>query len=543
MPSSPYAQERFTPEEIEILNHYFTNADLPVFGLKNLPEVVKGALFARYSRSPKSIRRLFLDEFHRGQDGIQLPADSESTMGTARAEQLYERIFNQYGDDSVAQLGGAHIACENVSNIATKVLERGRLSAYLEQSTRYIRYDQKVDGAYRYTTPAEIEDSQAHDSYRTTMELLFDTYADLVADLVPWLERRFPKRADDSLGVWRATINAKACDIARGLLPASTVSNLGIFANGQAFELMLIRMFAHPLQEVRDYAEMMLVELRKMIPSFMKRVDEETRGRLWSRYLSNARTAMADTAAKSDLLMRPADEVTLVDWDRDRGEDKIAAAALYEAGHAADADLLAFVGTLSEDEKDRIFQGYLGNRTNRRHKPGRAFERISYRFDILSDYGGFRDLQRHRMLTIEWQRLTTKHGYVMPDEVAELGDHQSRWRQAMDAAAETHELIRRSVGEQVAQYVVPFAYRVRFMMQMNAREAFHLIELRSQRQGHPNYRRICQEMHRQIGEVAGHLRVARAMKFVDYEEYDLERLESERRSASRVGQAMDAVDG
>lgn len=547
MPISSLASEAFTPEEKEVLSRFFTNVDRPVFGLKNLPEVVKGALFARYSRSPKSIRRLFLDEFYVREEGAAgspaIPLNETDESSSARAEQLYERVFNQYGDDSVAQLGGAHIACENASNVLTKILERGRLAAYLEQSTRYIRYDKKVDGSYRYRTPAEIENSALRDHYENVMELLFDSYARLLADLLPWLEERFPKTADVSPGVWRATINAKACDIARGLLPAATVANLGIFASGQALEMLLMRLFADPLEESREYGRLLLTELRKMVPSFMRRVDEEHRGKTWSRYFADNTAAMESIASAYNIPARSTDEVTLVDWDREHGEDKIIAAALYESSHTGDADLLPFVSTLSEEEKDRIFDAYVGKRTNRRHKPGRAFERIGYRFDVLSDYGGFRDLQRHRMLTIEWQRLTTSHGYVTPGEVADLGQHTEPWHRAMAEARTLYDRLVKEVGAQVAQYAVPFAYRLRFMLQMNAREAMHLIELRSQRQGHPNYRRICQQMHRLIRDVAGHHRIAGAMQFVDHDEYDLERLEAERHAENRARQAVQSERG
>ncbi len=540
-------REAFTSEEREILERFFTNSDLPVFGVRNLPEVVKGALFARYSRSPKSIRRLFLDEFYKTTGeadsllGVPQTESPTSEIGTRRAEQLYERVFNQYGDDSVAQLGAAHIACENISNILTKILERGRLASYLEQSTRYIRYDQKVDGRYRYQMPMEIEESRHRARYEDTVELLFDRYARLLNNLIPWLEERFPKTEEDPIAVWRTTINAKACDIARGLLPAATVSNVGVFASGQAFELMIMRMLAHPLREARDCAELMLGELRKSIPAFLKRVDDPNRGRAWTRYMSETRAGVLDVANRYRIPETESREVSLVDWQENEGEELIIAAALYESTDASDADLLAFVRSLSEVEKDQIFESYVGARGNRRHKPGRAFERISYRFDVVSDYGAFRDLQRHRMLTIEWQRLATGHGYVLPAEVDQIGEHATRWREAMRKAEDTYAVLARDLGLQVAQYVVPFAYRVRFMMQMNAREAFHLLELRSQRQGHPAYRRICQEMHRQIRDVAGHHRVAKAMRFVDHEEYDLERLEAERVSAARARRGAEAA--
>jgi thymidylate synthase ThyX len=460
------------------------------------------------------------------------PVDS-----TRRAEQLYDRIFTQYGDDSVAQLGGAHIACEDVSNILTKVLERGRLAAYLEQSTRYIRYDQKVNGGYRYAVPPEIRESQLCDEYIAVMELLFDTYAALLADLVPRLEERFPRSPSDSAGVWRATINAKACDIARGLLPASTLANMGIFATGQALEMLLIRMFANPLEEVRAYAEMILAELRAVMPAFVRRVDDETRGRAWTRYLTALRQSTAKAADEVDDVVQQNSDVRLVDWERFDAEEKVIAAALYECTDASQASLDAYVCRLTDAEKDRVFAEVVGERLNRRHKPGRGFERVSYKFDIVCDYGGFRDLQRHRMLTAQWQRLSTLHGYETPEELNDLPVHRRAWHAAMEEAKALYARCCATLGRDVAQYCVPLAFRVRFTLQMNAREAFHLLELRSQRQGHPAYRRICQEMHRLIADVAGHRRIAHAMQYVDHATYDLERLEAERSAERRASKA------
>src|SRR5271165_6449836 len=155
----PYVEESFTAEESAVLRRYVTNLDQPVFALVNLPEVVKGALFARYSRSHKSLRRLFLDEFV-GELDISGDASVDATVGLKRAEELYEKVFFEYGDDSVAQLGGVHLACEQASNVLTKILEWGRLMAYLEQSTRYVAYDARLSsGHYRYYRPPGILDS------------------------------------------------------------------------------------------------------------------------------------------------------------------------------------------------------------------------------------------------------------------------------------------------------------------------------------------------------------------------------------------------
>ncbi len=327
-----YHQEEFTPEEQVVLARFFTNLDLPVFGLINLPEVVKGALFARYSRTAKSLRRLFLDEFVADPDsGIQamaLAGDDDPLVATRKAEDLYHRVFFDYGDDSVAQLGGAHLACEQASSLLTKVLEWGRLAAYLEQSTRYIRYDIPIGDRWRFFTPDEIAGSRHADRYQQHMDRVFSTYAEMVTVLTEHFERLYPRTEDDSKLVWNATIRAKACDTVRGLLPVATLSNVGIFGTGQAYEMSLVRMQASPLAEVRDYGQMMLGELRKIIPSFLTRVDLEDRGRRWSEYLSGVRADLEERAADRG---RPGDSgpsVTLVDWDPD-AETKVAAAALY----------------------------------------------------------------------------------------------------------------------------------------------------------------------------------------------------------------------
>ena len=545
LPPPAYCVETFSDDERAVLARFFTELDGPVYALVNLPEVVKGALFARYSRSPKSVRRLFLDEFVADADA-GLEAIAEQFEGTdpmvdlQRAERLYDRVFSEYGDDSVAQLGGAHIACEQASNLLTKVLEWGRLGSYLEESTRYIFYDQKLGARYRYHIPAELAGSTLGNDYVDQMDWLFDAYSSLIARAVPYYETLFPQQEGDSNFIWRSTIRAKACDDLRGLLPASTVSNLGIFASGQAYEALLLRMRAHPLQEARSYSDLILTELRKVIPSFLKRVDIPDRGGAWSEYLASLAAGLDARAAEIGLVPEPRDEVTLVEWDPD-AETKVAAAALYAVSDLPDDQLLDYVRRLPVEGRQTLLRTAIGQRGNRRHKPGRAIERAFYRFDVLSDYGVFRDLQRHRMLTLEWQRLSPAHGFVTPDSVADIGA-EALWIEAMERTAALHERTATAHGPDVAQYVVPFAYRIRYYLHMNAREAFHFIELRSQRPGHPDYRRVAQEMHRLIRDVAGHRLIADGMSFVDHNDYDLARLESERRSAAKRA-ALEVLEG
>jgi thymidylate synthase ThyX len=518
--------ETFTPDEARALAPYFTNTDKPVFALTNLPETVKGALFARYSRSAKSVRRLFLDEFL-GQMAIDATAQP-STVGTARAEKLYARVLSEYGDDSVAQLGAAHIACEGVSNVLTKVLEWGRLMAYLEQSTRYVPYTDRPDGLWKYHVPVELGRSTLHDAYVRTLDTAFDTYARWIPAMESHFRAKYPKSPADSDAVYKSVIRAKALDTLRGLLPAATTSNVGLFGTGQAFEALLLRMFAHPLEEVRACARQMLVELRQVIPAFLTRVDQPDRGGRWIDYFADTqrRVAAAAMAIADDVAAEDRDEVTLTEFDPE-GEIKVVASALYSASTLPDDQLLAIARRLSSDDRAAILKTYVGVRGNRRHKPGRAFERTRYRFDVLADYGAFRDLQRHRMLTLEWQPLSTRHGFVEPAAIEEAGA-LADWRAVMEQSASLYEQLMANGLSEAAPYAVVMAYRVRFYMDMNAREAMHVIELRTSPQGHPSYRRICQLMHRAIADVAGHRGIADAMQFADHSEVELERLQAER---------------
>ncbi|MGH9020809.1 MAG: FAD-dependent thymidylate synthase [Acidimicrobiales bacterium] len=534
----PYVVEEFTPSETDVLRRYFTNLEGPVFALVNLPDVVKGALFARYSRSSKSLRRLFLDEFV---GDLDLTGDSgvDARVGLDRAAELYQRIFYEYGDDSVAQLGGVHLACEQASNVLTKVLERGRLMSYLEQSTRYLGYDRRLpNGLYRYYRDAAVLESKRGARYVGEMDRMFDTYGEVLTALTEWLTQRFPKTAEDTDFVYRQAIRAKALDASRGLLPASAISNLGIYASGQAYEALLLRMRAHALPEVREYAELMLAELMKVIPSFLKRVDVAERGGAWTTYLERSRSATADLVRstwRDTDPPAPAELVSLVDFDPD-GERRVVEAIVFEASSMSMAEVTRRVGAMNELERTHLIKTYVGARLNRRHRPGRAFERTDYRFELVTDYGAFRDLQRHRLLTIEWQPLGTQLGFDVPEVVVEAGLAET-YSESVVRSAELYDDLASEFPQQ-CQYAVALAFRIRYSIQMNAREAMHLIELRSGPQGHPSYRRVAQEMARQLRDVAGHHAIADAMTFVDLSDTDLERLEAERAAErSRRGRA------
>ncbi|HTW99922.1 MAG TPA: FAD-dependent thymidylate synthase [Acidimicrobiales bacterium] len=539
----PYANEPFTPSERELLAHYFTNLDGPVFALVNLPEVVRGALFARYSRSSKSLRRLFLDEFV-GDLDVSGDLSVDATIGLRRAEELYAKVFGDYGDDSVAQLAGVHLACEQASNVLTKVLERGRLMSYMEQSSRYIPYDTRLpSGHYRFYRDPAVLDSPLGARYVGDMDRMFDTYQSLLEPLQGHLVKVLPRPQDSSEVAYRRALRARAFDALRGLLPAGALSNVGIFGSAQAYEALLLHMRGHPLPEVREYGALVHTELAKVIPSFLARLERPERGGEWASYLASRREETSSVvaelfaAAPGDEAPGPrragapiAEQVDLVDFDP-AGEDKVLEAICYAHAGASEHTIAKVVAGLGQRERSELLHAYVGERSNRRHRPGRAFERTEYRFDVVADYGAFRDLQRHRLLTVEWQPLGTSLGATVPEVVDEAG-LGSPFRDSLERSASLYDALSGRFPDQ-ASYAVALAFRIRFSLQLNAREAMHLIELRSGPQGHPSYRRVAQQMHRQIAEVAGHRAIAASIRFADHSPDALGRLDAERRAEVR----------
>ncbi len=521
-----YPVETFTATERTRLEPHFTNLDRPVFGLVDLPETVKGALFARYSRYQGTLRRLFLDEF-----ADSLPASSISTQREEgqRAAELYERIFVGYGDDSVAQLGGMHVACEWVSNVLTKILQRPRLGAYLEQSTRYIAYDAPMPGGrYRY-----YEDRGLGHEYAAAMDDLFGIYSASLPRVLAWVEGTYPRRESDSPAAHRRACTAKALDLLRGLLPASSLSHMGIFATGQTYEQLILHLVAHPLPEAQRYGRMILEAAQDVMPSFVSRVERPERGGEWIRYLERREHAGRRWAERLDLEANSGDPGPSVRLLRVEGdEDDLLSALLFEAAACPEDAIRETVSNLSASEREQLLGDLVGERSNRRHRPGRGFEALRYRFEIVSDYGAFRDLQRHRMLTVQWQALSPALGAGVPEEVERAGCG-GEYRRALALSREAWQRLVDAGRGPAAAYALCLGYRIRYVLDLNAREAMQLIELRSGREGHPSYRAVAHEMHALIA--SRHPAVGAAMTHVDRDtEPRLERILSEMRTQARA---------
>ncbi|HVB76776.1 MAG TPA: FAD-dependent thymidylate synthase [Candidatus Nitrosotalea sp.] len=509
----------FSDLEQAALEPYFTNLDRPVFALRNLPEVVKGALFSRYSRTEKSLRRVLLEEFL---EELAVPpgstaAASRDPVAAARAESFYERVLVGYGDDSVAELAGAHLALEGVSTLAAKSLEGSRIGiSPLEKSTRYVRFDRPgSDGRSLYHRAPELD----HPAYEPSMDRLFSAYSELLEPLIESIRLRHPHTADESERAWRSATRAKALDLLRGLLPASTLTNLGLYGNGRALEYLITKMAADPLPECRSLALQMQAELNSVIPAFVRRALDERHGRPAADRLRDIQQRVGRLAPAP----RPRPDaagVRLLDFDPG-AEEKVVVAALFPHSDLGWEELRAEL-----PDPGAVLDAVLDGRQNRRQRLPRALEQAVYGFEVVANFAAYRDLQRHRMLSQDRQLLGVDLGYDVPEQLSEYG-LQDAFRAAIEQAESAQRLMSSAIGPELAQYAVPLAYRVRWYIRANLREIVHLCELRTTPQGHPDYRRLAQQMFRLVAEV--HPRLARA-GFVDLGPGDaLERRASERR--------------
>ncbi|HEY9388097.1 MAG TPA: FAD-dependent thymidylate synthase [Nitrososphaeraceae archaeon] len=529
--------DNFSDKERSILKLHFSNSDRAVFAIITPRQVDRGALMSRYSRTDKTMRRIFLDEF----------ADNPD-----RGEDFYKKVLLEYGDDSVAELGEAQIAVEWISNIAAKKIEDHRIGlSYLEKSSRYVAFDRKINDQYKYYKEENIMTSPYADQYIQACNHAFDMYSKNIQPMQKFITEIKPiehflfldsiskqetyygnlkSSADiESAGrIYDATVKAKALDVLRSILPASTLTNLGITGNGRAFEYLLSTMFASDLAEIKLLAGQLHAELDMIIPAFIKRANDKY-GQSLQRYLTDTKkaiSALARQSLKNIGIDKNPQNVKLLNYeDNVEAEIKVASAILYDYAEGQPLrSIVQYIRSIPAEERHKIIQTYTKFRTNRRQRPGRAFEMTEYTFEMFTNFGMFRDLHRHRILTMERQLLSTKHGYDIPMEIIDLGIIKD-FKDCMYKCNEVYEIICKKMPEE-AQYVVNFAYKYPYFIKINLREACHMIELRTTPQGHPDYRTVCQEIFRRIKDV--HPILANGIKFVDLNKYELERFGTEK---------------
>lgn len=517
--TNPYVVQKYGRKHIsdagkEYLEEAVTSIDGNVYAFTDkLSPITIAAAMARLSRRGDDMRLTILDEFAAAAD---------------KDDKLLRRVITAYGDDSVQQLVGQHFVVEKASNLLTKKLEWGRLAAYLEQSTRYIYFDEKDErGRYRYHVPQHLP-GELRLRYESVLDEIFETYSRVVRELTKHLEVKseVPKAERD--GAWRSAVRAQACDAARPLLPVATESTVGVFASGQALESLIMHLLSDDLPEAREVGTQLLTEARKVVPTFLERADKPERGGATTAYLANTRHAVAKLAAEH-LPSTHTDEqqpVTLTDiWPRN--ELALVPDMLYEHSDLPLEAIRDAVDAWPLKRKREVLSAYMGERLNRRHRPGRALEKAHYSWDLVCDYGIFRDLQRHRMVDdLAWQQLTPRYGYEVPEliEQAGLGD---QFENCFDLSLKLHSELQADGFVLEAQYATLLGHRMRWKVTMNARETFHFNELRTSPQGHPGYRKLVLQMHAELGK--HHPLLASAMKFVSTDEDpELTRLAAER---------------
>jgi len=515
---------RTVPTEagLNYLEEIVTTATGNVYAFnETLSPVTIAAAMARLSRRGDDMRVTLLDEFA-GKAG--------------KDANLLKRVITAYGDDSVQQLAGTHVVVENASNLLTKKLEWGRLAAYLEQSTRYIYYDQKdAKGNYRYFTPRNLNKKTAK-QYKEVMDAIFDLYSAMVHAATDYVRAndKTPEKERDV--AWQGATRAQACDAVRPVLPVATTSTVGIFASGQALESLIMHLQSDPLEEARVTGQSLLEEARQVVPMFLERADKPERGGAMIAYRANTAAAVAKKAQDLPQNLAPTGDqpVTLVDyWPRN--ELDLVPDMLYQDSALSLKDIQQEVATWPYDKKLAVFEAYMGERLNRRHRPGRALEKAHYSWDLLCDYGIFRDLQRHRMVDdLNWQQLSPRYGYDVPKLIEDAG-LTDQFEKCFDLSLQLYSLLQAAGYQLETQYATLLGHKMRWKVTFNAREAFQLLELRTSPQGHPGYRKLCQEMYEKLAAV--HPLLAGAMKFINMgEDETLTRLAAERYTQFKLEQ-------
>lgn len=536
--------EEFTDRQLQILERYVTDTKSHIFALRNLPEVIKGALFSRYSRSNLGLRSLLLKEFISNNEetafasivGVEQEkqdAYSQDQMrAIKKAQNFYDRILDGYGDDSIGELGGAHLAVENISMLAAKVLEDSRIGGSpLEKSTRYIYFDQKVKGEYLFYREPILLTSAFQEIYLDTCNMLFDVYSKLIPPLTTLMEQRFPKEENVSITAYTAALRAKVLDCLRGLLPTAALTNMGVYGNGRFFETLIHKLHCHNLAELQTIGKRAHEELSKVIPSFIRRSDPSHHTHQgWEKYYFTMQENLQRVTAENTQF--PAHStvpgVRLVHFDAE-GIFKVAAGLLFAYGNKGLEELYQYCKQLSPEELETILEAASRARENRRHKSPRALEQATFTFEIIADFGTYRDLQRHRMGGQERQLLSCDYGYYIPEDI--LGTSiEKEYCAALEKAKKTYTTICQEFPEE-AQYVVPMAYHIRWYFHFNLRALQWLCELRSSAAGHPSYRLIAQQMAKQVIEACPPFE--RFFEFVDFQEHDLGRLGQEIRKVEK----------
>lgn len=531
--------ETFTDTEQDILQAHFSNIDGDVFTITTPSQTDRGALMSRYSRSTKSMRRIFLDEF---------------ANNPLRGQQFYDKVLSEYGDDSVAELGQVQLGIEGISNIAIQTVEDRRVGmSFLEKSSRYVSWVSDI-GQYAYYKGADIMESRHEKTYENACNVSFDVYAknikhvtEYISDTHPIenysfidstdkIKKEFSKLRQErdiktAQNIHKRTVRSMAFDVLRYLLPASALTNVGISGNGRSFEYLINILKSSDIYEEQNLGTKVAAELNKTLGPFVKRSLGKY-GKDQEKYMKKLRNTSTKHALMYDKQRSP--YVQLVECEDEKNAlDKVVAGLLYDQSGQNFEALLNTTKSMSKEKKQQIIESFVQIRQHRRHRPGRAFELTSYLFDLVINYGIYRDLHRHRIASMQRQRLNTNYGFIVPDIINDAGTG-AEFCECMQNTKDAYSKIAKTMPNE-AQYVVNFAFNYPFIVRANLREMCHIIELRTIPSGHIDYRRVAQEMYNQISRQ--HPILSGIIRFVNMNGYDMGRISAEIRSEKRRAQA------
>lgn len=508
----------------ELLSNCVTDTRGQVYAFfESVPSDVSGSAIARLAKCGDDVRVILLNEF-----ASSLPR-SAPKRDVGKELPFLRRIITEYGDDSVQQLASFTVVVRGASNILTKILERPRLGAYLEQSTRFIFFDKMViigyneDGspilAFRFYVPEEL-DEESRANYIAEMNKLFENYSSVVHELHMKLMAASSEPEEKRDLAWRNAVRSQACDSARFLLPAATTSTLGLHGSAQFFDSLIMHMLGHELAEARRVGSDMLRELRKIAPVFFERTDMPERGAATSLYIQETKTEFKKVCKRICKLRKPQQAAVVLSDYHPSNESQLIRNLPFMSG-------LVAPDNLTDGEESEILNAYSGVRMNRRHRLGRMIEQAVYTFCMRTGYAEFRDLQRHRLVSaFEWLTLSGGDDYDVPAAIV-LHGLEEKFRESFKQSSRIEEWFQYSYGPVLAQYATLFGHKMDWTWTVNLRELMHIVELRTQPAGHPAYRKLCQQMYDAVAAV--HPKLAATISFINKgEDPELTRLAAER---------------
>ncbi|HEV2403630.1 MAG TPA: FAD-dependent thymidylate synthase [Candidatus Saccharimonadales bacterium] len=476
------------------LESVVTNAteDVYTFTDKLTPLIIAAAMAQRTKRVD-DLRLTLLEEY----------------AGKLPEHQEQEALNVTRNNPATKRLTGLHLVIENASSLLAQIFDHSRLATSLDLSSPYTYLDTRDSkGSYAYYVPPELDEAtQQH--YRRHMDQIFDQYSDIIQKLVTYIGENSVVPAAKRTDIWSLAVRKEACQTAAVVLPVATTATVGIFAPLEPLEDLVRRLFSSELTEAQSVGRRLLVEIQKIVPSFLDSregqepingsVAYETARQEALRHLTSSSQNHADSNQEAIQL----NEI----WPRN--EFDVLPAMLYEVNNLSLSELDTMVSSWPFEKKLQAFRAYMGQRQSRRDLPGPALGKVRYGWDILCAYSVFRQLSRYIVLSdTVWQSLTPRYGYDMPKLIEDAGVEEE-FEACFATSLKLFSLLQEKGFTTQAQYATLLGHKLRWQLNHNGQEAFHIFE---QPLNHTDdSRQLVDQMYRKIAEK--HPNVAEAMKF------------------------------